>query len=95
MKSLLFISTFFATIILPVSIALAEIPSPTAADAQGWSGPGWYVTGSASFSVISPVRPDYILFEGPHPSRAACATVYARLYSPIGMCRLIEAKPGT
>ena len=39
--------------------------------------------------------PAYILFDGPHDSQSGCDLVYDRLYSPIGMCRLLDIKPGT
>jgi hypothetical protein len=64
-------------------------------DAQGWNGPGWYVTGSAPVAPKLPVTPAYILFDGPHDSQDGCALVYSRLYSPIGVCRLLDTKPGT
>jgi len=67
---------------------------PAAADAQGWSGPGWYVSGSASPASISAKEPDYILFEGPHDSQASCIAIYDKLYSPIGVCRFLTKKPG-
>jgi hypothetical protein len=59
------------------------------ADAQGWSGPGWYIT-----SAASPARAQaYILFEGPHAVQSECVTTYDRFYSPIGICRFLDAKP--
>ena len=61
-------------------------------DAQGWSGPGWYVTGSAPPEPLS-IAPDYILLEGPNKLQSECLQVYNRLYSPIGTCRLLDAKP--
>jgi hypothetical protein len=64
-------------------------------DAQGWNGPGWYVAGSAPLEPQPAATPAYILFNGPHDSQSGCALVYDRLYSPIGMCRLLDIKPGT
>ena len=69
-------------------------------DAQGWNGKGWYVTGSAplattSPATTSPATPAYILFNGPYTSGSECTLVYDRLYSPIGVCRLLDIKPGT
>jgi hypothetical protein len=61
-------------------------------DAQGWNGPGWYVTGSAPAQPKA--APVYILFEGPHVSQSDCVAVYDRLYSPIGICRYLNEKPG-
>src|SRR6185437_3561529 len=43
-------------------------------DAQGWNGPGWYVTGSAPAQPKA--APVYILFEGPHVSQSDCVAVY-------------------
>ena len=65
------------------------------ADAQGWNGPGWYITGSAPIASQPVAAPDYILFEGPHALPGDCAEVYARLYSPVGVCRFLSAKPAT
>ena len=67
---------------------------PAAADAQGWTGPGWYVSGSASPASKSAKEPDYVLFEGPHDSQASCIAIYDKLYSPIGVCRFLIKKPG-
>jgi hypothetical protein len=39
------------------------------------------------------VAPDHILLEGPHELQEACLEVYERLYYPIGVCRLLTAKP--
>jgi hypothetical protein len=61
-------------------------------DAQGWNGSGWYITGSAPMEPRA-VAPDYILLEGPHELQEACLEVYERLYYPIGVCRLLTAKP--
>jgi len=57
------------------------------ADAQGWSGPGWYITSTETATHA------YILFEGPHISQSQCSEAYDRLYSPIGMCRFLDVKP--
>jgi hypothetical protein len=64
-------------------------------DAQGWNGPGWYVAGSAPVAPNSSMTPAYTLFDGPHDSQSGCALVYNRSYSPIGVCRLLDTKPGT
>ena len=64
-------------------------------DAQGWNGSGWYVTGGAPLIVKPATTPAYILFEGPHESQSGCALAYDRFYSPIGICRLLDKKPGT
>lgn len=64
------------------------------ADAQGWNGPGWYVSGSAPPGTELAKEPAYILFEGPHASQAGCLAEYDKLYSPIGVCRLLSKKPG-
>lgn len=73
-------------------LALAPLAAP---DLQGWNGPGWYVTGSAAYGTKLPATPAYILFDGPHASGGECTRVYNRLYSPIGVCRLLDIKPGT
>ena len=78
-------SGFVACALVPVAIA----------DTQGWNGPGWYVAGSAPLAPKPPATPAYILFNGPHDSQSGCALVYDRLYSPIGVCRLLDIKPGT
>jgi len=57
------------------------------ADAQGWSGPGWYITDAKTSAHA------LILFEGPHALQSRCVETYDRLYSPIGGCRFLEAKP--
>jgi hypothetical protein len=62
-------------------------------DAQGWNGPGWYITGSAPPTPQPVAAPDYILFDGPHALPGECIKTYDRLYSPIGTCRLLNAKP--
>ena len=79
-------------------VFLACSPASQAAalpDAQGWNGPGWYVAGSAPLIAKLSTTPAYILFDGPHDSQSGCVLVYDRLYSPIGMCRLLDIKPGT
>jgi hypothetical protein len=75
---------------LTLTLALAPV-----ADLQGWNGPGWYVAGSAPLMPKPPATPAYILFNGPHGSQSDCALVHDRLYSPIGVCRLLDTKPGT
>ena len=65
----------------------------TGPDAQGWNGPGWYVTGSAPPALQPVAAPNYILFEGPHALPGECQQVYDRFYSPVGMCRFLDAKP--
>jgi len=62
-------------------------------DAQGWNGPGWYVTGAAPPASHPVAAPNYILFEGPHNLPGECLEVYDRLYSPIGICRFLNEKP--
>jgi hypothetical protein len=82
-------------------IALAALVASTTcspaagahADVQGWNGPGWYISDSASSPSGPRAAPAYILFEGPHDQRSDCVTVYNRLYSPIGACRFLSAKP--
>lgn len=64
-----------------------------APDAQGWGDAGWYITGSALPAPLSAAAPDYILFEGPHVLQSGCLDVYDRLYSLIGVCRFLDAKP--
>ena len=72
-------------------LLIAYCPSANAqADAQGWNGPGWYITSAPEKSAAAPA---YILFEGPHDLRSGCLDVYNRLYSPIGICRFLGAKP--
>ena len=75
-------------------VACALVPA-AAADLQGWNGAGWYVTGSAPLATTSPATPAYILFNGPYASGSECTLVYDRFYSPIGVCRLLDIKPGT
>jgi hypothetical protein len=70
-------------------------PATALPDAQGWNGPGWYVASSAPLAPQPSATPAYILFNGPHDSQSGCALVYDRLYSPIGICRLLGTKPGT
>jgi hypothetical protein len=76
------------------SLVIACALAPDArADAQGWNGPGWYVSGAAPVNT-PPATPAYVLFDGPHVSQGDCMLVYDRLYSPIGVCRLLGTKPG-
>ncbi len=63
--------------------------------AQGWSGPGWYISSSESPAFKPRATPAYILFKGPYDRHNDCVAVYDRLYSPIGNCRLLDAKPGS
>ena len=83
----------FQVAVLAFACFIASAASALAGpDGQGWNGPGWYVTGSAPPAPAA-AAPDYILFEGPHKLQSGCLQVYRRLYSPIGICRLLEAKP--
>ena len=74
--------------------AMAQaVPQP---DNQGWGGPGWYVSGGDSSLAVGPfAEPAWILFDGPHAQQSTCMDVYNRLYSPVGRCRLLQAKPGS
>jgi len=63
------------------------------ADVQGWNGPGWYISDSASSASGPLAASAYILFEGPHDLRSDCIAMYNRLYSPTGACRFLNAKP--
>ena len=65
----------------------AGAQSASLADAQGWNGPGWYITNAVSSTHAS------VLFEGPHALQSRCIETYHRLYSPIGMCRFLDVKP--
>jgi hypothetical protein len=65
----------------------AGAQTPLLADAQGWRGPGWYITNTATAAHAT------VLFEGPHELQGRCVDVYDRLYSPIGICRFVGAKP--
>src|SRR6185503_2744708 len=86
----------FQPIMLIVACLVASTASAVAIqDAQGWNGPGWYITGSAPIASQPVASPDYILFEGPHALRSDCAEVYDRLYSPVGVCRFLSAKPAS
>jgi hypothetical protein len=84
----------FHAVLLTLTYALAgsadAAPRP---DAQGWNGPGWYITGSAPPASLPAAAPDYILFEGPHALAGECLDIYNRLYSPVGICRFLDAKP--
>jgi hypothetical protein len=62
------------------------------ADAQGWNGPGWYVSDTAPVNTRS-ATPNFVLFNGPHLSQSDCVLIYDRLYSPIGLCRFLGIKP--
>ena len=73
-------------------LSAAALAGPPA-DAQGWGGPGWYVSSDAP--AQPGVAPAYILFNGPQDSRPGCEEVYYRLYSPIGTCRHLDVKPGS
>jgi hypothetical protein len=85
---------YFQATMLTLAYILASTANAGAGpDAQGWSGPGWYITGSAPPSSQAAAAPDYILFEGPHELQSACLEVYDRFFSPIGVCRLLNAKP--
>ena len=86
----------FQAVTLTLAFVLAGTAhAATVADAQGWNGPGWYVAGSAPLAVELRATPAYILFNGPHTSGSDCALVYDRFYSPIGVCRFLDIKPGT
>ena len=63
-------------------------------DNQGWAGPGWYVSGGSPLASGLFAEPAWVLFNGPHAQESACMDIYDRLYSPIGRCRLLQAKPG-
>ena len=77
-----------------LAFLLASIVNAVAIpDAQGWNGPGWYITGSAPIASQPVAAPDYILFEGPHALLTDCKEAYDRLYSPVGICRFLGAKP--
>jgi hypothetical protein len=65
----------------------ASAQTAALADAQGWSGPGWYITNTATPTHA------YVLFEGPHTLQSGCVEAYDRLYSPIGICRFLDTKP--
>lgn len=71
----------------------ASAAAAAGADDQGWGGAGWYITGSARPAPASAAAPDYVLLEGPHQLQSDCLQVYDRLYSPIGVCRYLNAKP--
>lgn len=79
-------SGFLALLIMAWGLAASAQTAPLR-DTQGWSGPGWYITDTAK----SPHA--YILFEGPHAEQSKCVEVYDRLFSPIGTCRFLDAKP--
>ena len=66
----------------------ANAQTNAGADSQGWNGPGWYITDTAATPSHA-----YILFEGPHALQSGCVEAYDHFYSPIGICRLLKAKP--
>jgi hypothetical protein len=80
-------------ILTPVCLfAMGAAPLPRA-DAQGWSGSGWYLTSQTPRSAPHPDSANYILFQGPYNFQAACLDVQDRLYSPAGACRFLSIKP--
>jgi hypothetical protein len=84
----------FGVVMLAFACFMASAAGAAAGpDAQGWDGPGWYITGSAAPAPLPAAAPDYILLEGPHELQIGCLQVYERLYSPIGICRFLDAKP--
>lgn len=81
-----------ALVIAMAAPAMAQAaPQP---DNQGWGGPGWYVSGGSPLASGPFAEPAWILFNGPHTQESACLDIYNRLYSPVGRCRLLQAKPG-
>ena len=82
-----------AFVIALTASAMAQATNQT--DNEGWSGPGWYVSGGSPLASGPFAEPAWILFNGPHTQESACLDIYTRLYSPIGRCRLLEAKPGS
>jgi hypothetical protein len=62
-------------------------------DAQGWNGPGWYLTNAPSLYIGSEATLAYILFSGSYTMKTGYLEVYDRLYSPIGFCRFLNLKP--
>jgi hypothetical protein len=82
-----------AVVIVLATPAIAQVADQ--GDSQGWAGPGWYVSGGSPLASGPFAEPAWILFNGPHPQESACLDIYARLYSPIGRCRLLDAKPGS
>ena len=85
---------YLRAVTLTLALALAGAAhAASIPDAQGWNGPGWYITGSAPAGLLPVAAPNYILFEGPHPLQGECTAIYDRLYSPIGMCRFLDQKP--
>jgi len=77
-----------ATLLIASGLAVGA-HTDALANPQGWSGPGWYVTSAAS---PAPTQA-YILFEGPHELQSGCVQAYDRFYSPVGICRFLDAKP--
>jgi hypothetical protein len=80
---------------IPVLVCLLEGAAalPAQADAQGWNGPGWYVTNTTSPAVRADELSPYILFTGPYSLQSGCLEIYDKLYSPIGTCRFFSLKP--
>ena len=68
-------------------------PGAERRDAQGWNGPGWYLTTAAYPGTRSGDMPTSILFGGPYPVENGCLEVYDRLYPPVGICRFLDLKP--
>jgi hypothetical protein len=91
---------FFKSALAALAVFVALTTSAVAqavpqADSQGWGGPGWYVSGGSPQASGPFAEPAWILFNGPHAQESACMDIYERLYSPIGRCRLLQAKPGS
>jgi hypothetical protein len=82
-----------AAILTLACILAATTNAGAGPDAQGWNGRGWYITGSAPPALTAVAAPNYILFDGPHALPAECLEIYDRFYSPIGICRFLDAKP--
>jgi hypothetical protein len=78
--------------ILACFFGSAAAPLPKA-DAQGWSGSGWYLTSTTYPGTRAEDEPAFILFGGPYPLQNRCLEIYDRLYSPIGVCRFLNLKP--
>ena len=84
---------FHATMLTLACLMASAAGAVAAPDERGWDGPGWYITGAAAPAPPSAAAPDYVLLEGPHKLQGDCQKVYDRLYSPIGVCRFLDAKP--
>lgn len=84
---------FLAGVLAFVCFLGIPVGAVAGGDDQGWAGPGWYITGSARPAPPSAAAPDYVLLEGPHKLQGDCLQIYDRLYSPIGICRYLDAKP--